>query len=78
MMDEGELIGLDRMREERAEGGNVSIYKINIAISHNVQLIASASCISYVGATTVTRIEARKDIQNRIKTGQIKFGALVF
>ncbi len=34
MMDEGELIGLDRMREERAEGGNVSIYKINIAISH--------------------------------------------
>jgi len=25
MMDEGELIGLDRMREERAEGGNVSI-----------------------------------------------------
>ena len=25
MMDEGELIGLDSMREERAEGGNVSI-----------------------------------------------------
>ena len=47
-------------------------------IEPNVKLIASASCISYVGATTSTRIEARKDIQNRFKTGQFKFRALVF
>jgi hypothetical protein len=35
-------------------------------------------CISYVGNITQTRTQARLDIINRIKSGQIKFGALVF
>ena len=39
---------------------------------------SSVCCISYVGNITLTRTQARLDISNRIKTEQIKFGALVF
>ena len=35
-------------------------------------------CVSYVGSLTQTRINARVDIQNRIHTGQLEFGVLVF
>lgn len=35
-------------------------------------------CLSYVGKITKTRVEARKEIQERIKTGQIYYGVLVF
>ena len=38
----------------------------------------SVCCISYVGNFTQTRINARTDIINRIKTKQIRFGLLVF
>lgn len=39
---------------------------------------AKCCCISFVGQLTDTRISARNDIIQRIKDGQIGFGALVF
>jgi hypothetical protein len=38
----------------------------------------STCCLSYVGQCTSTRVNARMDIINRINTGQLLFGALVF
>ncbi len=35
-------------------------------------------CISYVGHSTITRMEAQEEISLRISTGQISWGALVF
>lgn len=35
-------------------------------------------CISYVGSLTQTRINARTDIQDRVRSGQLKYGVLVF
>jgi hypothetical protein len=35
-------------------------------------------CVSYVGMFTSTRLNARDDITNRIRCGQISFGVLVF
>ena len=36
------------------------------------------SIISYVGKTSETRMLARQEVKNRIKTGQIDFGVLIF
>lgn len=44
----------------------------------DVNVFADSCCISYVGRLTETRLMARADIQDRIKSGQIKYGALVF
>jgi len=45
----------------------------------NIQLpIKNACCISYVGCLTETRIKAREEIMERIHSGQIQFGFLVF
>ncbi len=35
-------------------------------------------CISYVGQLTTTRINAREDMMNRMKSNQISYGILVF
>jgi len=47
-------------------------------VDPDVNVFSDSCCISYVGRLTDTRLFARVDIQNRIKTGQIKYGALVF
>lgn len=45
----------------------------------NTQLpIKNACCISYVGCLTETRIKAREEIMERINSGQIQFGFLIF
>jgi hypothetical protein len=44
----------------------------------DAKLPGSSCCVSYVGQLTTTRISAREEIQERIKSGQLLFGALVF
>jgi len=56
----------------------LDLHKTLDTIPNDIQLPRSSCCVSYVGQLTATRIEARNDIKNRIKSGQIKFGALVF
>ena len=47
-------------------------------VDPDVNIFADSCCISYVGKVTDTRIFARLDIQDRIKSGQIKYGILIF
>lgn len=57
----------------------LDLHKTLDTVSPNTKLPNESSCcISYVGCLTTTRLEARKDITDRITKGQIKFGCLVF
>ena len=57
----------------------LDLHKTLDTLSVNTKLpMESVCCISYVGNFTQTRINARMDIINRIKTKQIRFGLLVF
>lgn len=59
----------------------LDLHKTLDTVSSKVKLPYGASeccCISFVGQLTVTRVEARNEIIQRIKDGQISFGALVF
>jgi hypothetical protein len=47
-------------------------------VDSDFNVFADSCCISYVGKLTDTRLFARLDILDRIQTGQIKYGALVF
>ena len=55
-------------------GSNVKLIK-NQQDSH---ITLSICAISYVGNLTSTRMEARRDIIERVKNEQISFGALIF
>jgi len=57
----------------------LDLHKTLDTLSSNTKLPTdSVCCISFVGQFTQTRIDARKDIINRIRTQQIRFGILVF
>jgi len=57
----------------------LDLHKTLDTISCNTKLTSnSVCCVSYVGALTVTRSEARQDILSRVASGQIRFGVLVF
>lgn len=57
----------------------LDLHKTLDTISSSTKLPTdSACCVSYVGALTITRSEARSEIKQRINTGQIRFGVLVF
>lgn len=57
----------------------LDLHKTLDTISSDTKLsIESVCCISFVGYFTQTRIDARTDIMDRIKTQQIRFGILVF
>lgn len=47
-------------------------------VDSDFNVFSDSCCISYVGKLTDTRLFARLDIQDRIKTGQIKYGVLIF
>ena len=56
----------------------LDLHKTLDTLPFDTELSASTCCVSYVGQLTSTRIQAREEIQERIRTGQLKFGALVF
>lgn len=57
----------------------LDLHKTLDTLSPNTKLPTKNNCcVSYVGNLTVTRITAREDIMERIGTGQIDFGVLVF
>lgn len=47
-------------------------------VDPDVNIFPSSCCISFVGRLSQRRLQARLDIQERIDTGQIKYGVLVF
>ena len=47
-------------------------------LKDDVKVSTNAMVLSYVGKLTRTRTNALRDIKNRIKKGQVKFGVLVF
>jgi hypothetical protein len=56
----------------------LDLHKTLDTIPEDTKLPGPSCCVSYVGQLTGTRISAREEIQRRIKTGQLLFGALVF
>jgi len=57
----------------------LDLHKTLDTISSNTKLpVKNACCVSYVGCLTVTRLDAREEIMERIKNNQIQFGVLVF
>ena len=56
----------------------LDLHKTLDTLDDDVKLPGSSCCVSYVGRLTETRIGAREEIQERIKSGQLIFGALVF
>lgn len=56
----------------------LDLHKTLDTINSDIMLPRSTCCISYVGRLTSTRINARQEIQERIRSGQLLFGALVF
>ena len=70
------------MLENMTADIRLDLHKTLDTISTNTQFSlkkeTSFCCVSYVGQLTTTRISAKDDIIQRIKTGQLSFGALVF
>jgi len=56
----------------------LDLHKTLDTIPIDTKLPDKTCCLSYVGQLTATRISAREEIQERIKSGQLCFGALVF
>ena len=56
----------------------LDLHKTLDTVDIDEPMVKSSCCVSYVGQLTVTRIGAREEIQERIKSGQLVFGALVF
>ena len=56
----------------------LDLHKTLSTIDKSVKLPQGTCCVSYVGQVTSTRVLARLDIQDRIKSGQLAFGGLVF
>jgi len=56
----------------------LDLHKTLDTIPIDTELPDKTCCLSYVGQLTATRISAREEIQERIKSGQLNFGALVF
>ena len=56
----------------------LDLHKTLDTVPPEQSLPPSSCCISYVGQLTQTRVSAREEIQERIASGQLQFGALVF
>lgn len=68
----------EQLLKENPSQFRLDLHKTLDTIDPKETLPDHTCCVSYVGSLTQTRIGARLDIQNRIKTGQLKFGVLVF
>ena len=56
----------------------LDLHKTLNTIPPDVKVPPHTCCVSYVGSLTETRIGAREEIRERIKSGQLEFGVLVF